>query len=210
MVELQVLNLCIVGVRLSHPEPMKKFKIRGPRKGSINWKLTHLPDDQLRDAVAKSRSVRSVFANLNIKLTSQAYKVFHAVVSDRKISIEHFTGMAWNKGLSLRRLPKSRFFVIGKEVRGDALLSALIDVGVDNRCHECGSLPVWNGKPLRLVPDHIDGNRLNNSRENLRILCPNCHSQTDTFSWKNAWKRVRTKMVSGAKRTRSPTVEAQH
>ena len=47
---------------------------------------------------------------------------------------------------------------------------------------------MYNGKPLTLQLDHIDGNPINNNLENLRFLCPNCHSQTDTFAGKNPSK----------------------
>jgi hypothetical protein len=52
------------------------------------------------------------------------------------------------------------------------------------KCHVC-SISEWNGKPITLHCDHIDGNRNNNILENLRWLCPNCHSQTDTWCIKN-------------------------
>lgn len=50
-----------------------------------------------------------------------------------------------------------------------------------NICSMCGIEGRWNNKPLVLQVDHIDGNSDNNSPENLRLLCPNCHSQTETF-----------------------------
>jgi len=52
-------------------------------------------------------------------------------------------------------------------------------------CSICGILPEWNGKPITFQFDHIDGNPDNNTKENIRMLCPNCHSQTDTFGVKN-------------------------
>jgi hypothetical protein len=52
-------------------------------------------------------------------------------------------------------------------------------------CAICGCTTEWNGKPLTFVLDHIDGHASNNSRENLRLICPNCDSQTDTFKSKN-------------------------
>lgn len=56
---------------------------------------------------------------------------------------------------------------------------------VGNNCSICNLKPEWNGKPLELHLDHIDGNRKNNIPDNLRLLCPNCHSQTETYSGKN-------------------------
>jgi 5-methylcytosine-specific restriction endonuclease McrA len=55
----------------------------------------------------------------------------------------------------------------------------------DEICEECGINNNWNGKKLNLHLDHIDGDKLNNNLDNLRILCPNCHSQTDTYAGRN-------------------------
>ena len=49
------------------------------------------------------------------------------------------------------------------------------------RCVICGQNPVWNEQPLMLVLDHINGKNNDNRLENLRLLCPNCNSQTETF-----------------------------
>jgi Zn finger protein HypA/HybF involved in hydrogenase expression len=52
------------------------------------------------------------------------------------------------------------------------------------RCEICG-LSEWNGKPIPLQLDHIDGNSHNHLFENLRMICPNCHAQTETYCGKN-------------------------
>lgn len=49
------------------------------------------------------------------------------------------------------------------------------------QCTECGVGNEYNGKPLVLELDHINGKRNDHRLKNLRILCPNCHSQTPTF-----------------------------
>lgn len=60
----------------------------------------------------------------------------------------------------------------------------LEDLCIPNKCAIC-SLSEWQGKPLTLELDHIDGNSSNNELSNLRLLCPNCHSQTETFRGKS-------------------------
>jgi len=64
----------------------------------------------------------------------------------------------------------------------------LEDEILKNICYECGQPPEWNGKPLALQLEHINGVSNDNRLENLAILCPNCHSQTDTFAGKNKKK----------------------
>ena len=53
--------------------------------------------------------------------------------------------------------------------------------GVKEECVLCGQNNIWNGKKLVLQLDHKNGNNKDNRIENLRILCPNCHTQTETY-----------------------------
>ncbi len=55
----------------------------------------------------------------------------------------------------------------------------------DCKCAICGLPNVWNNKELKFILDHIDGNASNSCRENLRLICPNCDSQLDTYKSKN-------------------------
>jgi 5-methylcytosine-specific restriction endonuclease McrA len=57
-----------------------------------------------------------------------------------------------------------------------------------NRCQTCG-LTSWLGQPLTMHLDHINGKRNDHRLENLRMLCPNCHSQTDTYGGRNRRRR---------------------
>lgn len=52
-------------------------------------------------------------------------------------------------------------------------------------CAICGMEPIWMGNPLSFDLDHIDGNKYNSNRDNLRVICPHCHRQTKTFCGKN-------------------------
>ena len=68
------------------------------------------------------------------------------------------------------------------------LKNRLLNDGMfDNVCSMCG-IKEWNGTKLNMELDHIDGNRTNHRIENLRMLCPNCHAQTETYRSKNRKK----------------------
>ena len=62
-------------------------------------------------------------------------------------------------------------------------------------CEECKVGTVYNGKPLTLTVDHIDGNSDNNFPGNLRLLCPNCHSQTETYKGRNKKNSARSRYM---------------
>ena len=66
------------------------------------------------------------------------------------------------------------------------LKERLIKEGILTKiCSECGITDEWNNKPITLQLDHINGVRDDHRLENLRLLCPNCHSQTDTYCGRN-------------------------
>jgi len=65
------------------------------------------------------------------------------------------------------------------------LKNRLVETGIKKHiCEECG-ISEWNGKPLSMQLDHIDGDPHNHKLENLKMICPNCHSQTETYCGKN-------------------------
>jgi endogenous inhibitor of DNA gyrase (YacG/DUF329 family) len=66
-------------------------------------------------------------------------------------------------------------------------------------CTNCGQGSTWHGKPLSLHVDHIDGDSDNNAMVNLRVLCPNCHTQTETYGSKgigNRYKKMRKRNLA--------------
>ncbi|RKN49669.1 hypothetical protein D7223_08475 [Micromonospora endolithica] len=105
------------------------------------------------------------------------------------VDTSHFTGQAHNRGRPGRRRSSSQVLVKlppeARRVPGARLQRALAFIGIPEACERCGVGPLWLGRPLVLHVDHVNGDFLDNRPPNLRLLCPNCHSQTSTFAGRN-------------------------
>ena len=109
------------------------------------------------------------------------------------IDMSHFKGMSWCSGkINPTGIAYSKQQFIDKFLKKDGpfirtsvLKEKLWKFNIlKKECLFCKNKGVWNGLKLTLQLDHKDGVN-NNELENLRILCPNCHSQTSTYSGKN-------------------------
>ena len=91
--------------------------------------------------------------------------------------------LAWEK----RRLEATKAIPFSK--LSEALKRLVILQEQEDRCAIC-QLSSWQDQPIPLELDHINGDRSNNERDNLRMICPNCHAQTDTYKVKNVKKKI--------------------
>jgi len=107
-----------------------------------------------------------------------------------------FSSDAWSKAVARgdvvprpRIRPLEEFLVAGRQIGRCNLKRRLIAEGLkENRCEQCG-ITEWQGKPLNMQLHHKDGDGTNNTLENLELLCPNCHAQTDTYGGRNGHRR---------------------
>jgi hypothetical protein len=78
------------------------------------------------------------------------------------------------------------------DVTGDAARKRILIRDRGYRCQSCG-LSEWMGRSISIELDHVDGDCHNNTNENLRLLCPNCHAQTPTYRGRNRGRGKRPK-----------------
>jgi Zn finger protein HypA/HybF involved in hydrogenase expression len=151
----------------------------------MNSRYTY-SEQELREAVKTSTSVRQVLDKLNIVPAGGNYQTTNRRIQKLNIDTSHFTGQAWNKGKVIGPKKSIEYYLTeNSHHQSFKLKSRLIAEGLKEHKCECCGINEWNGKPAPIELDHINGNHHDNRLENLRILCPNCHAQTDTYRGKN-------------------------
>ncbi len=154
-------------------------------KRPVKYKGKHrATDNEVKKAVANSKSYAETLRNLNLTIFGSAYQTLKQRIKLLKLSTDHFTGRAYLKGATHNRavkIPLSELLVVGSSITSNALKKKLLKEGLlIYECNRC-KLVDWLGEKITLQLDHINGDHGDNRIENLRLLCPNCHSLTPTF-----------------------------
>jgi hypothetical protein len=143
-------------------------------------------DADFIEAWTNSGSVRQVLGKLGLVEAGGNYACAKKRADALGLTKEHMHGQSWNKGKKVGpKRPVEEYLSNQRPIQSHKLKLRLISEGLKQHKCECCGITEWNGQPTPIELDHIDGNRYNNTIENLRILCPNCHAQTDTYRGKN-------------------------
>lgn len=147
-------------------------------------------EQQLREVVQESMSIAEVVRRLGINPVGGNQAHIGRRLAQLAIDTSHFTAVQ-------TRRPKGSLgdrLVLGSledgRVPSHRLRKYLLAKDIPDTCAMCGTDPIRNGEPLRLEVDHINGDWWDNRPENLRLLCPNCHSVTDTFRGRKRARRA--------------------
>lgn len=131
----------------------------------------NVSDEDFIKAVKNNFSIASVLKEVGLRVAGGNYDQFRIKVARLNLDVSHFTGKVWSKGQSTKDYSKyiksagrKRFLI--KE-RG-------------HQCEDCG-LSEWKNLPIVLELHHINGKRPDNRKENLQLLCCNCHATTDNW-----------------------------
>lgn len=143
--------------------------------------------ENLKKIISESYSFAQAIRKLGLRDVGSNFATIKKKVEQYNIDVSHFTGQRWNIGKTEKddnRIYSKNIedvFENNVPIKSSNLKEKLFTLGYKEKKCECCGITEWQGKPLTLELHHIDGNHYNNGLSNLQILCPNCHSQTETF-----------------------------
>lgn len=165
-----------------------------PLTTSFRHVCDQLTREELELAVADSLSMAQVLTAFQLPTVGRAHHELRRRLRELAIDTSHFRGQGWSRGETIRTHPSVAksvarrtftndevFIANGPMIGGPLLARRLRLLGWDYCCQWCG-VREWRGRPLVLHLDHINGINNDHRFKNLRFLCPNCHSQTPTYS----------------------------
>ena len=153
------------------------------KKTSSIWKIEK---QKLQEIVSSCTSFSKILKYFNLLNKGGNVKTLKSRLDYDSIDYSHIRLVKGSNSVInfiKKHTPLNELFTINSNYNRNHLKRKIIkNKLLLEECQMCGIIDTWNGKHLTLQLDHINGISNDNRLDNLRFLCPNCHSQTDTFS----------------------------
>ncbi|MBU1032732.1 MAG: HNH endonuclease signature motif containing protein [Patescibacteria group bacterium] len=150
-------------------------------------------EQQLKEAAEKLTSIRQIIKCLDLIPAGGNYAQVKKYLEQYGISTKNLKGKGWRRGLKFEgefTIPLEKILVVNSTYQSHKLKNRLYLAGLKSKkCEKCGWAKTSTDGRLPLELDHINGDSKDNRLENLRILCPNCHSLQPTHRGSNRKKR---------------------
>lgn len=162
-----------------------------------------MPDEEFIRIVKESKTFNEILSAFNLVSKGGNNETLKKRCREQNVDFSHIRmGRSHNKGrpFPFRGLSKEEvlkaLFIENSNYSRNSLRHYIRKYGfIEYKC-QCGNSGLWNDKPLALQIDHINGEHNDNRIENLRWICPNCHSQTETFCGKHKKLKVKPPKIS--------------
>ncbi len=159
-------------------------------KRSIIWQI---PEEELRRLIAENDTISAVLRSLGLRHAGGNARTLKSRLDEMAIDYQHMPqGLAANRGIARGgfRYDDEAIFVQDSPADRATARRRLIATGrIPYICAVCSQPPIWQGKPLALILDHINGVYNDHRLENLQFVCPNCNSQLPTHAGRNHRRR---------------------
>lgn len=161
-----------------------------PKLGSGKYAHIFNNKEALENLLKGCASTRDALNKLNASISSSSYTVLRRACQKHGLAAPNGrVASAAMGGRKLRQEADEKIMerlVDGDRYGDSSIKKRILRLGlIRNECYECGLAGSWNGKPITLELDHINGRHRDWRLENLRMLCPNCHSQEPTSRGSN-------------------------
>lgn len=150
-------------------------------------KLYNISDEDFIKIVKESQSLTNCIFKCGLSIYgSHGRKVVKRRCEELNLDISHWDKKNYFNNCSFKEKTNEEIFIKDSKSNSKIRDRILRDNLIEYKCAICGNRGEYNGKPLVLHLDHENGDHTDNRLTNLRFLCPNCHSQTETFGSKSA------------------------
>jgi 5-methylcytosine-specific restriction endonuclease McrA len=152
-------------------------------------KVYNITDEEFSNLVSQSFSYSECLRKLDLETTGgSSTTTLKKRIKELNLSISHFDPFKNHKKIGQKKTLSEICIENSSYANTSSLKRRLVQENIlEYKCNIC-SITNWNNMPLVLQLDHINGVNNDNRIENLRLLCPNCHSQTDTYAGKKLKK----------------------